>query len=110
MPVEIVLMLTTLPNAEAARELADGALAARLAACASELGPIRSRYHWKGELESAEEVQLLFKSSAVRARELEEFIASHHPYETPEIVSWPASASPAFGQWIAAETHRPTHV
>jgi periplasmic divalent cation tolerance protein len=53
---------------------------------------------------------LLFKTSPVRARELEEFIASHHPYETPEIVSWPASASPAYGQWIAAETHRPTHV
>lgn len=110
MPVEIVLMLTTLPDAAAAQKLADAVLDARLAACVAESGLLRSRYHWKGQKESAEEIQLLFKTSVPRARELEQFIARHHPYETPEIVSWPASASAAYGQWVAAETHRPTHV
>lgn len=110
MSVEIVLMLTTLPDAESAQKLADAALDARLAACVAESGPLRSRYHWNGRKESAQEIQLLFKTSVARARELEQFIASHHPYETPEIVSWPANASTAYGQWVAAETHRPIHV
>jgi periplasmic divalent cation tolerance protein len=109
-PLEIVLMLTTLPDAASAQQLADGVLDERLAACVTELGRVRSRYRWKGQVESAEEVQLLFKTSAARALELERFIAAHHPYETPEIISWPATASAAYGQWVATETHRPTHV
>jgi periplasmic divalent cation tolerance protein len=110
MPPEIVLMLTTLPDPESAQKLVDGVLEERLAACATELGLVRSRYRWKGQVESAEEVQLLFKTSGARALELERFIAANHPYETPEIISWAASASAAYGQWVAAQTHRPTHV
>jgi periplasmic divalent cation tolerance protein len=109
-PLDIVLMLTTLPDSVSAQELVDGVLGAQLAACVTELGLVRSRYRWKGKMESAEEVQLLFKTSAARALELERFIAARHPYETPEIVSWLASASAAYGQWVVAETHRPTHV
>ncbi len=110
MPVEIVLMLTTLPDSASAQKLADDVLDERLAACVTEFGGVRSRYRWKGQIESAEEVQLLFKTSAARALELERFIAANHPYETPEILSWAASASAAYGQWVASETHRPTHV
>lgn len=106
----IVLMMTAVPDAATARLLADGALGGRLAACVSELGTIRSNYHWQGKVESAEEIQLLFKTSAQRSLELERFIASHHPYETPEIVSWQATASDAYGAWVAAETQRLFHV
>ncbi|MBS6360207.1 divalent-cation tolerance protein CutA [Burkholderia sp.] len=106
----VVLMLTTVPDAATADALADGALAARLAACVSELGAIKSRYHWQGKVETAEEIQLLFKTSPVRALELERFIQSHHPYDTPEIVSWQAAASPAYGQWVTGETQRLFHV
>lgn len=59
----VVLMLTTVPDAATATALADGALDARLAACVSELGAIRSRYHWQGKVETADEIQLLFKTS-----------------------------------------------
>ena len=110
MQLDIVLMLTTLPDSAAAQKLVDGVLDERLAACVTELGLVRSRYRWKGRVESAEEVQLLFKTSTARALELERFIAAHHPYETPEIVSWPATASAAYGQWVTTETHRATHV
>lgn len=106
----VILMLTTVPDASTARALADGALAARLAACVSELGTVRSSYHWQGKIETAEEIQLLFKTSAVRALELERFIQSHHPYDTPEIASWQAAASPAYGQWVTTETQRLFHV
>ena len=105
----VVLMLTTVPDAATAEALSAGALDARLAACVSELGAIRSRYHWQGKVETADEIQLLFKTSPVRALELERFILAHHPYETPEIVSW-QTASAAYGQWVTSETQRLFHV
>lgn len=106
----VVLMLTTVPDAETAKALSDGALDARLAACVSELGAIKSRYHWQGKVETADEIQLLFKTSPARALELERFILAHHPYETPEIVSWQTTASAAYGQWVTSETQRLFHV
>lgn len=110
MTLDVTLLLTTVPDADAAERLASGALAARLAACVTRLGAVHSQYHWQGKLESAEEIQLLFKTSAARAAELEQFIQTHHPYDTPEILAWPVAASAAYGQWVHAETQRPIHV
>ena len=106
----VTLVLTTVPDKAVARTLADGALAARLCACVSELGLVQSSYHWQGAIETADEIQLLFKTSAARVHELEQYIQAHHPYDTPEILSWSATASAAYGQWVATETQRTLHV
>jgi len=106
----VTLILTTLPDAGTAQKLATQALDARLCACVSQQGAVHSTYHWQGKLESADEIQLLFKTSAARALELELFIEKHHPYDTPEILCWHATASVAYGQWVIAETQRPVHV
>ncbi|WP_408525095.1 divalent-cation tolerance protein CutA [Paraburkholderia fungorum] len=110
MSVNVILILTTAPDAAVAQKLAADALAARLCACVTQLGAVQSSYHWQGAIESAQEIQLLFKTSAARALELEQYIQAHHPYDTPEILSWQATASAAYGQWITAETQRPLHV
>jgi periplasmic divalent cation tolerance protein len=107
--VPVVLMLSTLPDA-AADTLARGVLDARLAACVTNLGAAASQYHWKGVLESSNEVQLLFKTSVARSDELQRFVTEQHPYETPEILVWQVDASPDYGQWVNAETQRPLHV
>jgi periplasmic divalent cation tolerance protein len=106
----VTLILTTVPDAGTAEKLAAQVLDARLAACVSQQGAVHSSYHWQGKIESADEIQLLFKTSAVRALELELFIQKHHPYDTPEILCWQATASVAYGQWVIAETQRPVHV
>ncbi|MGF6781680.1 periplasmic divalent cation tolerance protein [Paraburkholderia sp. GAS334] len=110
MSVAVTLMLTTVPDLDSARKLASGALNARLAACVTQLGAVHSSYHWHNKIESADEIQLLFKTSAARTLELEQYIQTHHPYDTPEILSWQATASVAYGQWINAETQRTLHV
>jgi periplasmic divalent cation tolerance protein len=110
MNIPVVLILTTLPNADAAAALAQQALDARLTACVTELGGVRSRYRWQGKMEVAEEIQLLFKTSLAQSAELARFIESNHPYDTPELLSWQADASPAYGQWITAEIQRSLHV
>nr|WP_284506863.1 divalent-cation tolerance protein CutA [Caballeronia sp. GAFFF1] len=103
-------MLTTLPDAESANALAQEILEAHLAACVTKLGAVESHYHWKGAVESSQEVQVLIKTSVARADELQQFVAQRHPYETPEILVWQADASPAYGQWVNAETQRAIHV
>jgi periplasmic divalent cation tolerance protein len=106
----VCVVLTTVPDLATAQKLADEALSARLAACVTRLGDVMSSYHWQGKIESAEEVQLMFKTSLARIHELEQFIQAQHPYDTPEILSWQVTASAAYGQWVNTETQRPIHV
>jgi periplasmic divalent cation tolerance protein len=108
--VPVVLMLSTLPDKQTADALAQAVLQARLAACVTNLGAVASQYHWKGVLESSNEMQLLFKTSVARSHELQRFVTDQHPYETPEILVWQVDASPGYGQWVNAETQRPIHV
>ncbi len=108
--LNVTLMLTTVPDEDTADKLASAVLAARLAACVTRLGAVHSDFHWQGKIESGSEIQLLFKTSLARTAELEQFIQTQHPYETPEILAWQAMASTAYGQWVNTETQRPLHV
>jgi periplasmic divalent cation tolerance protein len=108
--MNVTLLLTTVPDTTTAEKLASDVLTARLAACVTQLGSVRSSFHWQGKLESADEIQLLFKTSIARALELEQFIQEHHPYDTPEILTWQVTASVAYGQWVNTETQRSIHV
>ncbi len=98
----VMLILTTLPSTAAANTLSRQVLDAKLAACVTQFAPACSRYFWQGQLEEVEEIMLLFKTTAENAQALREWIACHHPYQTPEILSWPASANLAYAQWVAA--------
>ncbi|MGP3947531.1 divalent-cation tolerance protein CutA [Streptomyces sp. 7N604] len=97
--------MTTTDSAEKAEALARGAVHARVAACAQITAPITSVYRWEGAIETAQEWQVLFKTSAERYRELEAFIEGTHAYETPEIIATPIVAGSAdYLTWVTAET------
>jgi periplasmic divalent cation tolerance protein len=103
--MQTLLVLTNLPDAASARTLADALVAARLAACVNILAPCRSVYRWQGQVEDAEEVPLLVKTTAERYAALEAAIRAQHPYELPEIVAVPIERGlPAYLAWVAAET------
>jgi periplasmic divalent cation tolerance protein len=103
----LILVLTTLPERSAAEALARDLLEARLAACIQIGATLRSLYHWRGEIETAEETPLMIKTRESLYSSLEAAILARHPYELPEIVVVPISHGlPAYLQWIAAETAR----
>jgi periplasmic divalent cation tolerance protein len=79
------LVLCSFPNEESARQTIDGAIAGRLAACAQRF-PIDSTYWWKGNVESAREVLVIFKTAPKRVDRLFRHIADQHPYDVPEII------------------------
>lgn len=97
-----VLALTTEGNQERAETLAEALLQRRLVACVS-LQPLRSLYHWQGRLVRESEVQLLMKTSAGRLEALKHAVMTLHSYDTPEWLSWPVDAAPAYGDWLLGE-------
>ncbi|MER7664766.1 MULTISPECIES: divalent-cation tolerance protein CutA [unclassified Streptomyces] len=98
-------VLTTTDSAAKAEELARGAVAARLAACAQISAPVTSVYRWQDAIETAQEWQILFKTSEERYPALEAHLRASHDYETPEIIATPVVAgSAAYLSWIDAET------
>ena len=100
-----ILVLTSLPQRAAAESLARDLLSARLAACVQIGQATRSLYHWRGEIETADEVPLWIKTRDELYQAVEEAIRARHPYELPEIVAVPFihGYSP-YVDWISAET------
>ena len=100
-----IIVLTTLPDLESARALARALLAERLAACVNLGASVESMYHWRGQIETAEETPLAIKTRAELYPKVQAAILASHPYELPEIVAVPISdASPGYLDWIATET------
>jgi periplasmic divalent cation tolerance protein len=100
-----LLVLTTLPNRAGAEALARELLEARLAACVQIGATLQSLYHWRGEIETAEETPLAIKTRNELFARVEEAIRRRHPYELPEIVAVPITdGSAAYLDWIIAET------
>ncbi|WP_327323471.1 divalent-cation tolerance protein CutA [Streptomyces sp. NBC_01210] len=101
-------VLTTTDSAEKAEALARGAVESRLAACAQISAPVTSVYHWKNAIETAEEWQVLFKTTEACYAALEAHLTAAHDYETPEIIATPVVRGGAgYLAWIDAETVAP---
>lgn len=100
-----IVVLTTLPDYEAALRLAGELVGARLAACINILPPMTSVYEWKGKLEHGQEHQLLIKTTMDRYTALEAAIRQSHPYELPEIIALPVQTGlSAYLDWVHSQT------
>lgn len=101
---DIALLHATFADRAEAERVAEAVLAERLAACVNILAPCTSIYRWKGEIERAEEIPALFKTTPMLARRLRDRIAELHSYDLPVVETWPVAASAAVAGWVAAET------
>ena len=102
---ETLLVLTNLPDRDAAVKLAQQLVGRRLAACVNVLAECTSVYRWKGAVESAQEVPLLIKSRSALYDELEAAINELHPYELPEIIAVPVVRGLAeYLDWVGEST------
>jgi periplasmic divalent cation tolerance protein len=98
---DYIQVMTTTDRAEHADELARALVAARVAACVQVLGPMRSHYRWKGDVEHAEEWLLVVKTSQAKQEAVVEAISANHHYDVPEItVTAILGGSPAYLAWI----------
>jgi periplasmic divalent cation tolerance protein len=98
-------VVTTTDSRAAADALSLTAVQARVAACAQVVGPITSTYWWHDKIETADEWQVIFKTTTERYPALARHIGEHHGYEVPEIVCTPVTAgNPAYLSWVSAQT------
>ena len=98
-------MLTTFPVDKDADAFAKALVDERLAACVNILPVMRSVYSWKGVTESAEERQLVIKTTRGALTALETRVSQLHPYEVPEFVVLEiAGGSSAYLAWLSEST------
>jgi periplasmic divalent cation tolerance protein len=102
---DAMLVLTTLPNSDAAAELAKTVVGEKLAACANVMPAVRSIYRWQGALQDENEVLVLLKTRQARFERLKARILELHPYDVPEVIAVPVEQGHgAYLDWIASET------
>ncbi len=102
---ELILVITTLPDAGSAAQLGRTLVELKLAACVNLLPPCTSIYRWQGEIETAEEALLLIKTLRRHYGKVEHAIRQHHPYELPEIMAVTiADGLPGYLAWVDAAT------
>ncbi|MDO8370890.1 MAG: divalent-cation tolerance protein CutA [Polaromonas sp.] len=98
------MVMTAVGSEAVAEVLAQQLVEAQLAACV-QLMPVKSFYVWQGESRKEAEYLLLIKTRAALYAQVEAFIITHHPYETPEILQLPVTAgASAYLQWLGAST------
>lgn len=96
------LVLTMLPNAEGAVELARTLVEERLVACANLIPAVRSIYRWQDKLQDENEVLLLLKTRSEHLERVKARILEVHPYEVPEVLVLPVESGYAgYLEWIA---------
>jgi periplasmic divalent cation tolerance protein len=102
---DAILVLTMLPNADAAVEMAKTVVNEKLAACANILPAARSIYRWKGKVEDANEVLVLLKTRHEHFDRIRARILELHPYEVPEVLAIPVEQGYyPYLEWLARET------
>jgi periplasmic divalent cation tolerance protein len=102
---ELLLVLTSLPDEEAAKALARRLIDTHLAACVQIQPGVQSIYRWEGRVCEEQEVVLVAKTSANQWPAISAFIKQNHPYDVPEIIAQPIThCNDAYAKWVIEET------
>ena len=101
MAAEILLALSTFPDADTARRISNQLVTENFAACANILPAVESIYRWKEKIETAAEVIVLFKTTQDRQKAFQEKLRSLHPYDVPEIIFMSVTNGlPEYVRWV----------
>jgi len=85
--MEKIVVLSTAPNKEEAKKIANVLVKEKLAACVNIVDNVLSIYEWKNEICEDNEVLMVIKTKKNRFKELEKRVKELHSYEVPEIIA-----------------------
>jgi len=104
-----VLILSTAPDVLLAKRIAHILIEERLAACVQLTPPVLSIYEWEGEVQGADEIGLIIKTTEQVAQQAVERLVELHPYDVPEAVVIPITGGhDPYLQWLDQQTQRVT--
>ena len=105
-PNKLLVVVTSLPDMAAAKELARALVDVRLAACVQLVDGMQSVYRWEGKVCEDHEVLLSAKTTESQWREISQYIQDCHPYDLPEILAFsPEQHAQQYGEWVQAEVN-----
>ena len=87
--MSVISVYAVFADADEADRIGRAMVEERLAACVNIIGSVRSVYRWKGAVETASEVAVIFKTTDAQADSLITRIAGLHSYDVPCVVTWP---------------------
>jgi len=98
------LVYITCETVEEAEKIGNYIVKNRLAACVNIIDNMKSIYHWKGKIESSDEVIIIAKTKEDLIDKLIKEVKNIHSYEVPCIVALPITkGNPDFLKWIGDE-------
>ncbi len=93
------------PDPDTARRAAEVLLREKLIACANIIPGVQSIFEFEGTVSSAEEVIVVFKTTAQQQQNAIARLGELHPYDTPAIVGSDCTAAhPATLNWLIETT------
>ena len=99
--MSLISVYAVFADADEAGRIGRAVIEERLAACINILGPIRSIYRWKDEIETADEIAAILKTPKANADRLIARIAALHSYDVPCITAWPIDqALRSYLEWV----------
>jgi periplasmic divalent cation tolerance protein len=105
-PRKLLVVVTSLPNIETAKDLARALVEKNLAACVQLMNGIQSIYRWEGKICEENEVLLSAKTTESKWLEISAFIQNAHPYDLPEILAFsPEHYDEQYGTWVESEVN-----
>lgn len=87
--MSVVSVYAIFANADEAERIGRTVVEERLAACINILGACRSIYRWQSDVETADEVPAILKTTSEVVDALISRIAELHSYAVPCIAIWP---------------------
>lgn len=76
----------------------------RFAACCNAIPGVQSTYWWEGVVQTEAETLLVFKTPADRVQALMTRLTELHPYDVPEVLSFPIAAGfEPYLAWVERE-------
>ncbi|XP_012278399.1 protein CutA homolog isoform X2 [Orussus abietinus] len=95
------VVYVTTPNVEVSRNIAQGLVTNKLAACVNIIPQIISIYEWEDKIEENSEQLLMIKSRTEVVDALTKFVKEIHPYKVCEVISLPIQNGNAdYLKWI----------
>lgn len=102
--MKFILIYTTHANLEEAKKISESLLESRDIACVNYF-PITSSYHWKGKINTSEEIVAILKTSLGNWEKVRDLVLEKHPYETPCVIKLAeVESNESYANWIQTET------
>ena len=94
-----------MPSLQSAKEISHLVVGKNIAACCNIIPKVISVYLWENEIKEDQEYLMVIKTSQQKYKILEKMILQNHPYDLPEIISFPIeNGYPEYLNWIMKTT------